>query len=136
MRPQPRGASIDECGAETPLQAGYVAAFVKTPLIFSSPATDRSSPARGCLRLGAFCLPTQTIVRHAVNSAAFCRDLSLGFTTAITSHRRQVSVKTRSDYGIEPGAPVLRAEDDVQNHLAKGLWHNKDRFEALTGRSL
>jgi hypothetical protein len=54
---------------------------------------------------------------------------AVGWAITIPAQGGQIGVQARSDGRVKPGAAVLGAEDDVENHLAKGLRHKERWFE-------
>src|SRR6266849_1766272 len=61
------------------------------------------------------------MVRNAARPATFA--------AGVAGDRRQIGVKFRARAGIEQGAALLRAENDVDDNEAEGLWHG-DKFRA------
>jgi hypothetical protein len=55
--------------------------------------------------------------------------VSLAMT--IAAHGRQIGMHARPDSGVEPGAAVLGAKDDVKDDLAEGLRHRRGLFECI-----
>src|SRR5713226_5482998 len=62
---------------------------------------------------------------HMVRNAA----RPVTFAAGVTGDRSQIRVKFRARAGIEQGAALLRAENDVNDNEAQGLWHG-DKFRA------
>src|SRR6266540_285167 len=58
------------------------------------------------------------MIRHATRPVTFA--------TGIARDRRQVGVEFGARLGIEQGAAVFRAENDVNNNKAKRLWHTEE----------
>src|SRR5260370_1270414 len=61
------------------------------------------------------------VVRHAARPVTFA--------AGVTGDRGQIRVKFRARAGIEQSAALLRAENDVDDNEAQGLWHG-DKFRA------
>jgi hypothetical protein len=54
---------------------------------------------------------------------------AVGLAITIATHSSQIGVHARPDGRVKPGTAVLGAEDDVENDLAKRLWHKERWFE-------